>query len=109
MHAIHLQAALQCDRCMHHEIISNLHDNYYGVQLDPEMRPTRGFLIKDICNRNFEKACFSNVDSITELDRYDQIGFFVKPLHSFMVLRGKDKAWQNSPLHAGWNYFPMIL
>lgn len=60
-------------RCMHHEIISNLHDNYYRVQLDPEMRPTRGFLTKDICMRNFEKACFSNVDSITELNRYDQL------------------------------------
>ena len=74
---------------MHHEIISNLHDNYYGVQLDPEMRPTHGFLTKDIWTRNFEKAGFRNVDSITELDQYDKIGFSVKPLHSVMVLKGQ--------------------
>jgi hybrid polyketide synthase/nonribosomal peptide synthetase ACE1 len=76
-------------RAMHHEIIFNLLENYYSVKLDAEMRPTHGFLTKNTWISNFEKAGFSNIDCITELERYDELDFDIKPLHSFLVLKGQ--------------------
>ena len=76
-------------RAMHHEIIFNLLENYYSVKLDPDLRPSHGFLTKDIWIRNFEKAGFGNIDCITELERHDQLDLDIKPLHSFLVLKGQ--------------------
>jgi len=76
-------------RALHHEIIFNLLETYYSVKLDPEMRPTHGFLTKDIWIRNFEKAGLRNIDCITELEQHDQLDFDVKALHSFLVLKGQ--------------------
>jgi SAM-dependent methyltransferase len=77
------------DRAMHHEIIFNLLENYYSVQLDPEMRPSHGFLTKETWMHNFKTVGFNNIDYLTEPERHDQLDIDIKPLHSVLVLKGQ--------------------
>ncbi len=77
------------NRPMHHEFIFNLLENYHDVKLDPEMRPQHGFLTREQWLKNFHKAGFRNIEYLSELDHYDNISFDLKPLHSFLVLKGQ--------------------
>lgn len=74
---------------LHHEIISNLLNNYYDVKLDPEARPYHGYMTKELWIKNLDAAGFRNIDYITELDRHDQLDFDIKPLCSFLILKGQ--------------------
>ncbi len=76
-------------RALHHEIIFNLLENYYDVKLDPEIRPYHGFLTKERWIRHFERAGFRNIEYLTESERNDELDFDIKPLHSFLVLKGQ--------------------
>ena len=77
------------NRAVHQELIFNLLENYYDVQLNPETRPYHGFLTKEKWLINFDKAGFRNIEYITELDSHDELDFDIKPLHSLLVLKGQ--------------------
>jgi SAM-dependent methyltransferase len=77
------------NRALHHEIIFELLENYYDVKLDPEMRPYHGFLTKEGWIRYFEMSGFKNIEYINELERHDKLDFDIKPLHSFLVIKGQ--------------------
>lgn len=77
------------NRPMHHEFIFNLLENYYDVELDPKIRPHHGFLTREQWSEHFEKVDFRNIEYLMELDHHDDIGFNLKPLHSFLVLKGQ--------------------
>jgi SAM-dependent methyltransferase len=77
------------NRPMHHEIIFNLLNNYYDVEIDNETRPCHGFLTKELSIKNLEMTGFKNIEYITELEQNDQFDFDVSPLYSFLVLKGQ--------------------
>lgn len=77
------------NRPMHSEILFNLLENYHSVRLDPESRPYHGYLTKERWIRHFEKAGFKDIDFLTEPEGHDQFDFDLKPLHSFLVLKGQ--------------------
>lgn len=76
-------------RPMHHEFIFNLLENYYDVELDPATRPYHGFLTREHWRENFAKVGFKNIEFLSELDHHDEINFDLKPLHSFLVIKGQ--------------------
>jgi SAM-dependent methyltransferase len=71
------------NRPMHHEIVSNLLDNYFDVKCEGETRPAHGFLTMDEWMMNFKRAGFSDLDRLTEID------FDFRPLHSVAVYKGR--------------------
>ncbi|MDX1776773.1 MAG: methyltransferase [Desulfobulbales bacterium] len=75
-------------RPMHHEFIFNLLENYYDVELDPETRPYHGFLTRELWVDNFARTGFKNIEYLTELDNHAEISSDLKPLHSFLVIKG---------------------
>ncbi len=80
---------LDDNMALHHEIIFDLLENYYDVKLDPEIRPYHGFLTKERWIRHFERAGFKNIEYLAEPERNDSLDFDIKPLHSFLVLKGQ--------------------
>lgn len=74
---------------MPHEIIFNLLENYHEVQLDPELRPYHGYLTKERWGKILDIARFRDIEYITELQRNDTLDFDLKPLHSFLILKGQ--------------------
>jgi SAM-dependent methyltransferase len=74
---------------MHQEIIFNLLENYYHVNLDRELRPYHGFLTQDRWIRCFEQTGFRNLESLVEPCREDQSAPDMQPLTSFFVLKGQ--------------------
>jgi SAM-dependent methyltransferase len=77
------------NRALHHEIIFNLLNNYYDVELDALMRPYHGFLTKERWIRYFEMTGFKNIEYINEMERHDELDFDLAPLHSFLVVKGQ--------------------
>ena len=73
------------NRPMHHEFIFTLLENYWEVKLDEHVRTQHGFLTKDQWQELFKRAGFRNIESLTELERYDNFSLDVKPLHSFWL------------------------
>ncbi len=77
------------DRAMLHEIIFNLLENYYEVNLVPKSRPLHGFLTIEQWIQNFKEAGFKNIECITELHHYDKFATDLTPHHSFLVIKGQ--------------------